>query len=75
MFLFYPCWSVAPVRIRVLFIKKPPRTLRLCGEMIFLQWTQFCNMKPVLPVCFTAPARAADILQNLLIRPAWAGWH
>jgi hypothetical protein len=75
MFLFYPCPSVTSVRIRVLFIKKPPRTLRLCGEMIFLQWTQFCNMKPVLPVCFTALARGADTLQNPLIRPAWVGWH
>jgi hypothetical protein len=63
------------MRVRDALWNLPPRTLRLCGEMIFLQWTQFCNMKPVLPVCFTALARGADTLQNPLIRPARVGWH
>ncbi len=63
------------IRVRDALWNLPLRTLCLCAEIIFLQWTQFCNMKPVLPVCFTALARGADTLQNPLIRPAWVGWH
>jgi hypothetical protein len=73
MFLFYPCPSVTSVRIRVLFIKKPPRTLRLCGEMIFLQWTQVCNMKPARPGAFYG-ARQRSRYPSEPVDPPGVGW-